>query len=487
MDVSRSSFYTTLLVLTALLTLLTACGGGSSSGNELSTVGDSMMPTQGANNQSTAVSLPGLDEPNVRVPDLVIDSRGRQHAVMADIDGVVFYARCDQNCSASASWNSVAISTFDLSGSQDVVPKIQLTSNDEPRVLALRTNSVLSSNASWYYACSSTNCLSSEVWEGQAAFSAISMTEYDLTSASAFTLTQSGQPRVAWVGTPAVLSTQDDALFYASCDVDCASSGNWNRATVASFNFSEARMADLTIDNTGLPHVVFIDTAIGVADTADVIYISCESLCDTASAQWHAPVALATLDKDLLYLESARLLLDAANKPLVVAYDGGALNPLSLHQCVGDCSTVAGWQNSTPVSFDSFNEDIVRFGYGLDADYIDGMLVTQFIAKRREDPFEALLYRASCSSACSQQSSWTLSIVADTSDIDLGPAEGCAFVGTEIGQPTSLTSRASSYEAVPIWYCGSFDFIEIDASGNRELVSNPDIRFFEIATVVQVP
>jgi len=435
--------------------LLSACGGGSSTGSGIQSGQDDGDTNQNPNQNPTTglegIRLPNVGEINTRSPDIAVDSQGRQHLVMADINGAFIYARCDSNCASQAAWTSVEIQSFDLGSTDSIVPKLKLDSADRPQVM-----------------------------------SPLAMIDHDLSSVSGFTLNNNDKPRVSWLGSPGVLSFEDDALFYASCDDNCTQESSWTTNTVATFNFSSSTMANLVIDSLDRPHVVFIDEEIGFADTVDVTYIACVALCNTVNAQWHAPVVLATLNQDVLELESVKLLVDSQDNLSVIAYDGGAANPLSLFQCAGTCDTVSSWQQSIPISTSSFTEDIVRFGSGLDAKLLDNALAIQFIAKKREDTLPALMYRATCTGFCAIQASWSVSKIADTSAIDLGPAEGCAFVGTQISPPTSIANNMASYVTVPSWYCGSFDFIEIDDAGNRELVSNPDVRFFEIATVVQV-
>jgi len=470
--------------------LLSACGGGSSTGSGIQSGQDDGDTNQNPNQNPTTglegIRLPNVGEINTRSPDIAVDSQGRQHLVMADINGAFIYARCDSNCASQAAWTSVEIQSFDLGSTDSIVPKLKLDSADRPQVMVLRTNSVLSSVPSWYFNCSAANCLDSAAWSGGSVVSPLAMIDHDLSSVSGFTLNNNDKPRVSWLGSPGVLSFEDDALFYASCDDNCTQESSWTTNTVATFNFSSSTMANLVIDSLDRPHVVFIDEEIGFADTVDVTYIACVALCNTVNAQWHAPVVLATLNQDVLELESVKLLVDSQDNLSVIAYDGGAANPLSLFQCAGTCDTVSSWQQSIPISTSSFTEDIVRFGSGLDAKLLDNALAIQFIAKKREDTLPALMYRATCTGFCAIQASWSVSKIADTSAIDLGPAEGCAFVGTQISPPTSIANNMASYVTVPSWYCGSFDFIEIDDAGNRELVSNPDVRFFEIATVVQV-
>lgn len=471
-------------LLLSIVLSLAACGGGDTSSEETDDMSDISQTSP------SGITIPGLDEPNIRYPDLVIDSNGLQHAVAADIDGNVFYARCDSSCEQVASWSSTNIVKFNFSllSTDAIVPKIQISSNNQPRVMVFATNTVLSSNPSYYYECNLANCLSTSAWQGQEAFSAIAVRDYDYYRASPFSLTSDDKPRVSWLSTPAVLSVDDDALFYASCDDDCATNGVWRTEVIQTFDLSSATIADMVIDNAGVQHIAFLEKIIG-SDTVDITYISCSNSCDSSAPLWTTPVVLKSIDEDILELLSIRLFLTPADKPAVAVYDPlpDANVSLTLFSCTSDCSSMAGWESIAPINLTSFgSEDIASFGLGLDADFIDGNLTLQFIAKRRTDPLSSLLYHASCSSDCDLATSWSLKKVADTSKVQLEDEGICQFVGVEVGAPTTITVQAVSYEMVPYWYCGSFDFIEIDDSGNRELVSNPDIRFLEIATVEQI-
>lgn len=481
-----STIYANSLTCLLLFTTITlaACGGGGSGGS--SNTDDDPDP-QG---EVQGIAIPGLaGEINIRFPDLAIDSKGVQHAVAVDIDGVAFYARCDASCELEESWGSVVIADLDFAplSTDEVVPKIQLTSDDQPRVVLFRRNNVLSSLPSGYYECNVDGCLSSSQWQGQDIFAAISMTAYDFYRSRAFTLTTDNKPRISWLGTSEPLSFEDDALFYISCETNCATTGSWTREIAEVFNLSSATAADIVTDGTGTQHLAFLEQIIG-SDIVDVTYMACSALCDTAAPLWESPVVLATIEQELLELVSLRLFLAPGGLPVIAIYDPlpTAQTSLTLLSCINDCSNEADWEQTTPLSLESFGEDIVRFGNGLDAATIDGKLTLQFTAKRRTEPLDSLLYQAICSNNCASQANWSLTKIVDVGGVDLGPADGCQFIGVEIGAPTAITVQASSYETVPYWYCGDFEFIEIDDAGNRELITSPDIRFFEVATVTQL-
>jgi len=285
----------------------------------------------------------------------------------------------------------------------------------------------------------------------------IGVVEYDIERSRSFTLSNDDKPRVSWLSVPELGNflddNQDDALFYASCENDCATTGEWTTTVAQEFNLSSATVADMVIDNTGTGHIAFLEQIVGSN-------------------------------------MSLRLFLTPSGEPALALYDPESTgdDPLTLFTCVGDCNTQAGWQSTVPVNLASFvGEDIVSFGNGLDATSIDGDLTLQFTAKRRNDLFPSLLYQASCNSECNRLPNWSITKMADASTIPYSDVGICQFVGTEIGGPTTIASAAFSYVIAPIWFCGDYDYIEIDESGNRELISAADIRFFEIAIVTQLP
>ena len=478
--------------LLGLFFILTACGGGGGSDSSDNNTPPKIDPPSQI---QAGIIIPGLDEPNIKSPDLVVDDNGVQHAVASDIVGNVFYARCDESCDLAESWESVVMTNFEVEGffSSSIVPKLQVTSNNQPRVMVFRANSVLSTIPSLYFECNAVDCLNASAWSGQETFAMIGVVEYDIERSRSFTLSNDDKPRVSWLSVPELGNflddNQDDALFYASCENDCATTGEWTTTVAQEFNLSSATVADIVIDNTGTGHIAFLEQIVG-SNTIDITYLSCVALCDSSAPAWGSPVVLSTREQDLSELLSLRLFLTPSGEPALALYDPESTgdDPLTLFTCVGDCNTQAGWQSTVPVNLASFvGEDIVSFGNGLDATSIDGDLTLQFTAKRRNDLFPSLLYQASCNSECNRLPNWSITKMADASTIPYSDVGICQFVGTEIGGPTTIASAAFSYVIAPIWFCGDYDYIEIDESGNRELISAADIRFFEIAIVTQLP
>ena len=227
----------------------------------------------------------------------------------SNYDDLFQYAACDINCTNSANWTILNVTTSTYSpvyeSSYSGHRTFALDHLDRPRFLYRKTISDA------YYAYCDTDCTSTITdnwWEyplNPAVFS-------DPTNLPALTFTSSGQPRITAVimGGPG----SKDYLTYIACDTDCINLANWTYTTLMERGSGHVSSV-LRFNSNGQPRLVFNQGSINSGPAGYLWYWWCYSAC-TNGANWFGSSVGAQGQA-----EDPDLALDALNRPRIAFRD----------------------------------------------------------------------------------------------------------------------------------------------------------------------
>lgn len=479
-EVYRISFRTQIVtapIAWILVLLLSACGGGSGDGSGgTGSVGDDDAPGGDVETAGFAL-LPTDGQPNTSAPVFAQAAAGSVHAAFADLDGNVFYARCDGGCSGTEGWQTTMIAEQALEFGGYVVTRLVLTSAGQPRVAFHTTPDSFARGTTSYAACDG-DCLQASAWTSDMVYShGDALLRRSLESEDWFALNERDQPRLAFLDNGGLFDI-DTRLVVAGCDVGCTAGESWRARLLYYSNLTSRAPVSIAIDGAGRTQFSYSDRGIG-SDNSTLSWAACNGDCLDPETGVTGPVALQERVIDLFSLHDASLAIDDAGQPAVASFVDNGRGELSLLRCSSGCENAGNW--SSIALRDRLDADeLARFGRGVDIAFDGDDVVLGFVGKRLDRPLAEEVLRARCDAAC-QFSGGRASIETVTrTDVPLDDQPACLYLGTEAQGPVSLTGAGVGFTASPQWACSGIPQIIIDADGGRTYDSGGDIRFLEL-------
>ncbi len=480
MNVTKLACCTPLVMM---MSYLTACSsGGSSSGPSDDVNSDDNESAGGSVTAASTGSayLPTGDEPNTVGLQLARSGDGSLHASYADIGGNVFYGRCDGNCESPDAWQSIEIADVDIDFGGYVVPRLELDSQDRPRIVFHAVPGSFDAGNTHYAECN-VDCLNTANWRSEAVLGhGGNLLEFRLVNTDWFALDPDGTVVISYLVQNGLVDT-DKHLRLLSCESACTSNASWSERIIATYPFALGRPVSIAIGAEGRMYLTTDIQGIS-ADTAALTWFGCVSDCLDDGA-WTDGVALQTLQTDLDSLPDLSLTTAPGGRPAIAAFDDADRSSLTLHYCSGDCSTQTGWvQQDVGESID-LPGGVYGAGYGVDARFDGDALELVFAAKSADSPLRQLVVATRCEQDCaSAAGTWESRVLARTDRTEAGQGI-CLFIGTRISSSISAVPGAVGFTSEPQWACGTDPVLVISPDGERYYDNAADVRFFELSTV----
>lgn len=468
-----------MIILLLSTALYVGCSSAAQSGSDPSSPAS---PSSGLGENT--VLLPFHEQANTVLPDLVIDASGVQHAAYADLDGRVIYAMCQTKCADSANWSSTVISSIDLKFGGFVIAKLQVDGSMKPHI------AFYTSSGNYYtsYASCQTSCLSAHNW--QVTFihqHSVEILEFQVKHNEWFALTNSGQPRFAFLESKGFID-RDGVLNYFSCNDNCHEQTSWTKQLLASPGLVSDTAANLKFDAENNPHIVVRVRKV-LAEQGDIVYYRCLDNCSSDAAVWSSGLSLITIADTFENLNEISLAVSATNSLAVTVFSDDTQSALYLFLCAQACTDSASWSRLNLTELAVLPNDITAVGRGIDSAFIKGVLSLSFTSKKLSVNLPNFVQTLSCSNDCLQAANWQLKTLSDTSGIKVEGSATCVNFGTAASGPTSLSAASVGFVVSPHWACGGTEVVEIiePETGNKYIEYIGDIRFAELAAVTLQP
>jgi len=241
------------------------------------------------------------------------------------------YAACDVNCTNSANWTILDVTTSTYSpvyvNSYSGHHYFALDHLDRPRFLYRKTI------ADAYYVYCDTDCTNPANWWEYLINAAIVS---DPTNFPTLTFTSAGLPRITAVimGDPG----SKDYLTYIACDTACINQANWTYTALMERGSGHVSSV-LRFNSSGQPRLVFNQGSLNSGPAGYLWYWWCNTGC-TDGANWAGSSVGAQGQA-----EDPDLALDALNRPRIVFKSNSPDDGLGYAWCDMSCeSTGAIWQ-----------------------------------------------------------------------------------------------------------------------------------------------
>ena len=153
--------------------------------------------------------------------------------------------------------------------------------------------------------------------------------------------------------------------------------------------------------------------------------------------------------------------------------------------CVEQCSQASNWVSKSILRNIDLPTGTENSGRSIDINFDRGSLDIALTIKQNNVSVPTVLARISCTTNCFE-GAWSYEQIATTEPIVFDSVGICIFVATGISGPISLTADTAGITMVPHWACSGSPVEVTDADGNVYIDYNSDVRFFEIASVVQI-
>lgn len=256
---------------------------------------------------------------------IVADGVGGLHIAYQVYDGQgdLRYAACTTGCTQAGSWQVVTIDSAGNTGHD-----ASLTVDGSQRLHVTYLEYVPVAGGLWRlkYASCASNCTTPGNWQLAVLDSARVLT------VSSRALMAEGSGRLQLVYQRAD-TTAPVPLYYASCDANCGTPGNWSSVLLDPDPVSSAR-AVLALDASGAPRLDYWGHYSG---EAALIFGGCDSGCGNV-AQWgFLPLQIVSSSSSDIAQHS--LLIDASGRPHASFRDGG----LAYASCVANCTLPGSW------------------------------------------------------------------------------------------------------------------------------------------------
>lgn len=232
----------------------------------------------------------------------------------------VYYLYCAANCADPANWVWTRVGQVGMGASDCDGVRLGLDPQGRPRLMWYYLSSPLAAQGTWHYAECNANCTNAGSW---ADYAVVDVDPYRGFPGKGryFALDPQGRPHFIY--------RDLTGTYYALCDGNCASGGQWRAFRLneslhlydASLAFSSSGMARLAY-RTGnyLAYYEYVGDANYAVDPAN---------------SWSGGLFF-TLGSEPMY----SLRLDAQNRPRLAIYTNGRL---SYAWCQSGCGTVGNW------------------------------------------------------------------------------------------------------------------------------------------------
>ncbi|MBI5566053.1 MAG: hypothetical protein HY870_14250 [Chloroflexi bacterium] len=199
-----------------------------------------------------------------------------------------YYMACEADCALGANWTETLITPrteFDYEVVQ--YPSLAFTAAGQPRVAAMIDP--LGSDTAFYYVACDSNCHDVDQWQRVKLFERDSgpYVSWDIE------VDKNDQPRIAFYK-GATLDNTGERLYFASCNSNCLNDAAWQKLNLG-LNSGVGKHPDLEFNPQGQPRIAYIRS---LGDGLG--YISCDTGCEGAQANWHSTTVetATTLDQE---------------------------------------------------------------------------------------------------------------------------------------------------------------------------------------------
>jgi len=241
------------------------------------------------------------------------------------------YAACDVNCTNSANWTIVTVTTSNYKWVylKDYPPHyFALDNQDRPRFLYQKTIS-----DAYYVFCDADCTILTKWWEYPINADIFN----DPTNFPMLTFTSAGQPRITALINTGTIPDNKLILNYITCDTACENLANWTYTPLMEAGSGHTSSV-LRFNSSGQPRIVFNQGSINYAPAGYLYYWWCNNSC-TAGANWHGSNLGAPGQA-----EDPDLALDALDRPRI-AFKDNSPDGLGYVWCDTSCeSTSSIWQ-----------------------------------------------------------------------------------------------------------------------------------------------
>ena len=309
---------------------------------------------------------------------IALDSNGYQHVAYSNQPSgsarTLMYAT-----DASGTWVTL---TIDSTGHVGRDPSIAIDSNGRIHITYARDDT---GNQGIKYATCSSSCSSVSSW------STITIASGE-TFDGALSIDSSDNLHLVYYN----LSTSSANLYYATCSSSCATASSWTNITIDGTSSAGVGGIDLIIDSNDHLHVAY-----SLFSTKDLKYITCSSSCTSASS-W-TNISVDTVG-DVGRMPSIAV---DSNDDLHISYHDDTNDAIKYAWCSSSCTTASSWSNTTLANGSSFGNALIQPGFNSDIEFdSDGHMHIMHI----DWEYYQLLY-STCSSSCSNNSSWSHSVL----------------------------------------------------------------------------
>lgn len=472
-----------------IIIALTSCSGGSSSSNALTNSQNTSPPNNNTANAQSIAALPAPgDQPNTVSANLQIDANGQQHTVYSNIDGRVIYATCLSQCNDTNRWTDVTLINTEIDAILGyAVPKLQIDLDGVLHVAVVVNQDggvVFASQQTHYFQCQS-DCVSVANWRGAIIHThADGHLEEDLENTQWFNLSNQGYPKLAFIETPPGFGG-DESLYVISCNQNCLSPQNWQTQPTAALNLASKKPATILPTDTGGVRVIF-EYQVIASTRSELQYIECAINCDSTQSAWSMPVTIQALSNEAFDYNTYAVDLIAGDVPyLAMLSNIDGFVDVKVITCISECSQAGNWLSTSIIRNIDLPPNTTIAGRSIDINFDRGALDLALLAKQNAVSVPSILARVSCTTNCFE-GPWSYEEMATTTPIVFENIGNCIFVATAISGPISLYPNAASGALVPHWACSGAPVEVTDADGNVYIDYNGDVRFFEIASMIQI-
>ncbi len=287
--------------------------------------------------------LPDIEAPSSH-PTARTDSDGGVHVVFTPDSSIeegvrpAFYAYCPAGCTDPSAFTITQV------GEGVDFAALDLTPGGAPRLL-LRVP-IDNVYVYQYWECNS-NCLQPASWSGESiGYSYARTTGWVEAFTRSFSLDHQGRPRFVYYDAGADYSDPHWGVFYAFCDTDCTSPGNWYETRV--LEDRNAGEFDLDFTSGGLPQFVY-STYDGANLTNNVAYAECRQNCSNG-VNWDNVILLDVVSSSVTSFANFSLEVTTGGRARVALYAGtgigGTLPPGRLYYLacrLPDCMDLGSW------------------------------------------------------------------------------------------------------------------------------------------------
>lgn len=287
-----------------------------------------------------------------------VDANGGYHAAYrhyipeAESPPAVYSYCSGTACNNLANWREVEL----LPKAREV--QLALTPTGKPRLLIVTPSTVYEGGKDFHYAACDANCTQRASWTVTRVVSSwgtdMSDINNDRTPQRSFALDPQGRPRFFYQDRNYFYREPDHlGAFYVFCDSGCHDAANWHETEVGRNIGFDAEIFDLpalTFTSTGQPRVisrVFAISHHGEEAPAGLYYYECNSGCDQTE-NWQRAFLMPTGGGSYPH-PGWDIELDSNNRPRVVIFTGGGLEPEKFNYqllylwCETGCMEATSW------------------------------------------------------------------------------------------------------------------------------------------------